>query len=172
MSAAMGAAPVTTPGGEIYAALERGVIDATEWGTLWENISPGFSKVAKYLIIPGGQQPTAPFELVINDRMWDKLTPTDQALIETVAKLVTYESWLKIGQEDAKALDFYREQGNEIIDLDPEVQYEAHRIGKEWAATQAQKSEWFARVLKSQQEFEKLWADADRYRNVKVKGKD
>lgn len=172
MSAAMGAAPVTTPGGEIYAALERGVIDATEWGTLWENISPGFSKVAKYLIIPGVHQPTAPFELVINKRMWDKLTPADQALIETAAKLVTYESWLKIGQEDAKALDFYRQQGNEVIDLDPEVQFEAHRIGKEWAATQAAKSEWFARVLKSQEEFEKLWADADRYRNVQVKGRD
>lgn len=172
MSASMGAAPVTTPGGEIYAALERGVIDATEWGTLWENISPGFSKVAKYLIIPGVHQPTAPFELVINKRVWGKLTPADQALIETVAKLVTYESWLKIGQEDAKALDFFREQGNEVIELDPEVQYEARRVGKAWAATQAEKSEWFARVLKSQQEFETLWADADRYRNVKVEGKN
>ncbi|MDX5445559.1 MAG: TRAP transporter substrate-binding protein DctP [Zoogloeaceae bacterium] len=172
MSAAMGAAPVTTPGGEIYAALERGVIDATEWGTLWENISPGFSKVAKYLILPGVHQPTAPFEMVINQRVWDKLSKADQDLIELTAKLVTYESWLKIGQEDAKALEFYRQQGNEVIDLDPEVQYLARRTGLEWAAKQAQTNEWFARVLKSQQEFEKLWADADRYRNVRVEGRN
>jgi TRAP-type mannitol/chloroaromatic compound transport system substrate-binding protein len=172
MSAAMGAAPVTTPGGEIYAALERGVIDATEWGTLWENISPGFSKVAKYLIIPGVHQPTAPFELVLNKRMWDRLTPADQALIETVAKLVTYESWLRIGQEDAKALEFYRQQGNEIIDLEPEVQYTARRVGLEWADKQAEGNEWFARVLKSQKEFEELWKDAARYRNVKVEGRN
>jgi TRAP-type mannitol/chloroaromatic compound transport system substrate-binding protein len=33
--------------------LERGAIDATEWGTLWENITPGFYKVAKYLSYPG-----------------------------------------------------------------------------------------------------------------------
>lgn len=170
MSAAMGAAPVTTPGGEIYAALERGVIDATEWGTLWEDISPGFAKVAKYLIIPGVHQPTAPFELVINQRVWDKLTKADQELIELTAKLVTYESWLRIGQEDAKALDYYRAQGNEIIDLDPEVQYLARRVGLEWADKQAEKSEWFERVYKSQREFEKLWADASRYRNVKVEG--
>jgi TRAP-type mannitol/chloroaromatic compound transport system substrate-binding protein len=170
MSAAMGAAPVTTPGGEIYAALERGVIDATEWGTLSENISPGFSKVAKYLILPGVHQPTAPFEMVINQRVWDKLTKADQDLIELTAKLVTYESWLKIGQGDAKALEFYRQQGNEVIDLEPEVQYAARTTGLKWAEKQAEKSQWFARVMKSQQEFEKLWSDASRYRNVKVEG--
>ena len=170
MSAALGAAPVTTPGGEIYAALERGVIDATEWGTLWENISPGFAKVAKYVILPGVHQPTAPFELVLNKRMWGKLKPADQALIETVAKLVTYESWLKIGQEDAKALEYFRTQGNEIIDLDPEVQYAARRVGREWADKQATANEWFKRVYESQKEFETLWADSTRYRNVKVEG--
>ncbi len=57
ISKGMGAAPVTTPGGEVYTALERGTIDATEWGTLWENISPGFDKVTKYVIIPGVHQP-------------------------------------------------------------------------------------------------------------------
>lgn len=172
MSASMGAAPVTTPGGEIYAALERGVIDATEWGTLWENISPGFAKVAKYIIIPGVHQPTAPFELVLNKRMWEKLTPTDQELIETVAQLVTFESWLRIGQEDAKALEFFKQSGNEIIELEPEVQYEARRIGLQWAEGQAQKNEWFARILKSQEEFQTLWADSHRYRNVKVQGRE
>lgn len=172
MSASMGAAPVTTPGGEIYAALERGVIDATEWGTLWENISPGFSKVAKYIIIPGVHQPTAPFELVLNKQMWAKLKPADRDLIETAAKLVTFESWLRIGQEDAKALEFFKQQGNEIIELEPEVQFEARRVGQKWAEGQAQKNEWFARVLKSQEEFQELWADAHRYRNVKVQGKE
>ena len=35
ISKGMGASPVTMPGGEVYTALERGTIDATEWGTLW-----------------------------------------------------------------------------------------------------------------------------------------
>ena len=34
ISKGLGAAPVTMPGGEVYATLERGAIDATEWGTL------------------------------------------------------------------------------------------------------------------------------------------
>ena len=166
MAKDLGAAPVTTPGGEVYTALERGTIDATEWGTLWENISPGFHQVTKYVIIPGVHQPTAPFELVINPEVWAEFSEADQKMIRDAAFDVTMNSWLTIGQEDAKALDFFREQGNEIIELDPEVQYQAREIGLRWADETAQGNEWFKRVLDSQKEFEELWKDASKYRNV------
>jgi TRAP-type mannitol/chloroaromatic compound transport system substrate-binding protein len=169
MSKEMGAAPVTTAGGEIYTALERGVIDATEWGTLWENISPGFYKVAKYLIIPGVHQPTAPFELVINKAAWGKLNARDQKLVEQAAKLVTFESWTRIGQEDAKSLEVFRQAGNEIIELAPEVQYETRKVADAWAQKQAQQNKWFKQVLESQLAFEQQWKNADKYRKVMVK---
>lgn len=167
MAKDLGAAPVTMPGGEVYTALERGTIDATEWGTLWEDIAPGFHQVTKYVIIPGVHQPTAPFELVIHPDVWSEFSDADKELIRDAAFDVTMNSWLTIGQEDAKALDFYREQGNEIIELDPEVQYQAREIGQEWAEGVAAENEWFKRVLESQKEFEELWKDASRYRNVK-----
>lgn len=167
MSRELGASPVTTPGGEIYTALERGVIDATEWGTLWENISTGFHKVAKFVVIPGIHQPTAPFELVINKDAWAKLSERDRKMVELAAKTVTFESWVRIGQEDAKALEFFRKAGNEIIELSDEVQVAGKKIGIEWARKQAQGNPWFAKVFQSQQEFEALWKDAARYRNVK-----
>lgn len=168
MAKEMGAAPVTTAGGEIYTALERGVIDATEWGTLWENIDPGFYKVAKYLIIPGVHQPTAPFELCINKQAWGRLSPRDQRLVEQAAKLVTFESWTRIGQEDAKSLDVFKKAGNEVIELSPEVQYETKKVALKWAQDQAGKNKWFKQVLDHQLAFEKLWTGADRYRKVKV----
>jgi len=171
MAKDLGAAPVTTAGGDVYPMLERGAIDATEWGTLWENISPGFYKVAKYLIYPGVHQPTAPFELTINKEAWNKLSAADKKLVEATAKMVTFESWLKIGQEDAKALDFYRKAGNTIIELDEEVQFAARKIGLEWADKTAKENKypWFAKVHKSLREFETLWVHADSYRKVKVK---
>jgi TRAP-type mannitol/chloroaromatic compound transport system substrate-binding protein len=169
MSKAMGAAPVTTAGGEIYAALERGTIDATEWGTLWENISPGFHRVAKYVIIPGVHQPTAPFELVINKGVWDKLSDADKQLVKDAAQFTTLNSWLTIGHEDAKALDFFKKQGNEVIELDPEVQYATRETATKWADEQAAANAWFKTVLDHQRAFEKTWVDAPRYRNVKVK---
>ena len=169
ISQGMGAAPVTMPGGDVYTALERGTIDATEWGTLWEDISPGFHQVTKYVIIPGVHQPTAPFELVIHPDVWDAFSDEDKQLIRDAAFITTINSWLTIGMEDAKALEFYREQGNEIIELDPEVQYEAREAGLEWAEAIAKDNEWFAKVLDSQKAFDELWKDAGKYRTVKVR---
>jgi len=167
ISKTLGAAPVTMPGGEVYTSLERGVIDATEWGTLYENISAGFHKIAKYVIIPGVHQPVAPFEMLFNKKAWNKISDRDKALVELAAKMVTFESWTRIGHEDAKALDFYRKAGNVIIELDESVQIQAKKLGREWAAEQAKGNPWFAKAWKSQQAFEKLWKDAARYRNTK-----
>lgn len=92
ISKGMGAAPVTMPGGDVYPALERGAIDATEWGTLWENKSPSFHRITKYVIIPGVHQPTAPFELVINKAKWDKLSDADKELVRNAAFMTTMNS--------------------------------------------------------------------------------
>jgi TRAP-type mannitol/chloroaromatic compound transport system substrate-binding protein len=171
MAKDLGAAPVTTAGGDVYPMLERGAIDATEWGTLYENISMGFHKIAKYIIYPGVHQPTAPFEMCVNKEAWNKLSAADKKLVETAAKLVTFESWLRIGQEDAKALDFYKKAGNTIIELDAEVQYAGRKIGLEWAEKVAKEGKypWFAKVHKSQKEFDALWKGAEHWRTVKVK---
>lgn len=169
ISKGMGAAPVTMPGGDVYTALERGAIDATEWGTLWENQAPGFHRITKYVIIPGVHQPTAPFELVVNEASWNELSEANQELIRNAAFMTTMDSWLTIGQKDAEALAFFRSEGNEIIELDPEVQYEAREAGLEWAEGVAAENEWFSRVLDSQKEFSDLWKDSGRYRNVKTR---
>ena len=166
ISKGLGAAPVTMPGGEVYTSLERGAIDATEWGTLYENKSTGFHKIAKYVIIPGIHQPTAPFELAINPEAWGKLSQRDQEMVSLAAKMVTFESWTRVGHEDAKALEFYKEQGNEVIVLDAAVQKKAKKLGIDWAQEQAKTNPWFDKVLKSQLAFEALWKDAAHYRNV------
>lgn len=166
ISKGLGAAPVTMPGGEVYTSLERGAIDATEWGTLYENQSVGFHKIAKYVIIPGIHQPTAPMEVVINKKAFGKLSARDKTMVALAAKLVTLESWMKVGHEDAKALQFYRDQGNEIIVLDREVQIKGKQLGIAWAREVAKENPWFDRVLKSQIAFEALWRDAAHYRNV------
>tara|TARA_B100000242_G_C43054802_1_gene493393 strand:+ start:3081 stop:4130 length:1050 start_codon:yes stop_codon:yes gene_type:complete len=169
ISKGMGASPVTMPGGEVYTALERGTIDATEWGTLYENKSPGFHKVTKYVIIPGVHQPTAPFELLINKKAWGKLSSEDKKLVEDAAFMTTMNSWLTIGDEDAKALEFFKSKGNEIIELAPEVQYEGREAGVKWAEGVAKENAYFKKILDHQLAYFELWKDSSKYRNVKVR---
>lgn len=166
ISGNLGASPVTMPGGEVYTSLERGAIDATEWGTLYENITPGFHKIAKYVVIPGVHQPVAPFELVLNKDAFAALSEEDQALVELAAKITTIESWLRVGDEDAKALQFFRDAGNEIIELDRETQLAVRKLAGEWGEKEGETNEWFKKAFESQRAYELLWRDAGSYRNV------
>lgn len=166
ISSTLGAAPVTAPSAEVYTMLERGVVDAVEWGTLSENQSTGFHQIAEYVIVPGAHQPTAPFELVISPRVWEKLSKADQALIRRAARLATVDSWLALGQRDAEAKNFYLEAGNTVIELDDEVQKEVFRAGRDWAAVQAQENPWFKRVMDHQAEYQKVWDGSETYRNI------
>ena len=161
----LGAAPLTSAGGEVYPMLDRKVIDATEWGTLYENVSPGFHRITRYIIIPGAHQPTAPFELLINQRAWEKLSIHDQRLIDVAAKLVTFESWTRLGQEDIKAYHFFQAEGNQIVQLTPQAQHKIKQLGLKWARSQARENAWFKKVLEHQIAFETSWQDAPAFRN-------
>jgi TRAP-type mannitol/chloroaromatic compound transport system substrate-binding protein len=153
----LGASVVTLPGNEVFPALERKVIDATEWATPGENVISGFHEVARYVIIPGAHQPSAPFEIVINKGKWDGLPKDLQVIVEQSAMLVTFESWVRIGKLDMGAMDVFKKKGNEIIVLDSETQTACLKLGKEWAQEKASKNEWFKKVLDSMNTFESGW---------------
>ena len=49
----LGVGVSTLPGTEVYTALERGNIEATDWGTLGMNDELGYGDIAPYAIYPG-----------------------------------------------------------------------------------------------------------------------
>ena len=60
-------------GGEIYPALERGVIDATEWVGPYDDEKLGFHKIAKYYYYPGWWEPGPSLSYHVNLDAWAKL---------------------------------------------------------------------------------------------------
>jgi TRAP-type C4-dicarboxylate transport system substrate-binding protein len=111
-------------------------------------------------------QPVAPFEVVVNKDAYAALSERDRELVDLAAKIVTFESWTKIGHEDAKALQFFRDAGNEIIELDEQVQIAVKKTAIEWGKEQGKANPWFEKAYSSQLAYEELWKDAARYRNV------
>ena len=85
-----------------------------------ERICPmGFHEIAKYVIIPGVHQPSAPFEFFINPKAWDELPDDLKAMVDEAARITTLESWTKIGVLDIPAFETFKKRGNVIMELSP-----------------------------------------------------
>jgi TRAP-type mannitol/chloroaromatic compound transport system substrate-binding protein len=78
----MGMVPQQIAPGDLYAALERGTIDAVEWIGPYDDEKLGFNKVAKSYYYPGWWDPCAQVNLYINQQKWDELPKPYQAAIE------------------------------------------------------------------------------------------
>jgi TRAP-type mannitol/chloroaromatic compound transport system substrate-binding protein len=71
-----GATTVLTPGSEIYAALERGVIDASEWVGPHDDMKLGLHKTARYYYYPGWHEPGTTQGFGFNRKAYEAL-PVD-----------------------------------------------------------------------------------------------
>ena len=69
-------------GGDIFPALERGAIDATEFSMPRVDANLGFYNIAKFNYFPGWHQPATMFELLINRDRWEALDERSQMQIE------------------------------------------------------------------------------------------
>lgn len=80
----VGASVTMLPAGEIFQALDTGVIDATEFAQPITDKALGFSRIAKYNYYPGWHQPFSATHFVVNVDVWETLPKADQGLIEAV----------------------------------------------------------------------------------------
>lgn len=80
-----GVNPVLMAGGEIYTALERGTIDATEWAGPFHDMRLGLYRAAKYYYYPGWHEAGPILELSINKKAWDSLPHDLQLIAKTTA---------------------------------------------------------------------------------------
>jgi TRAP-type mannitol/chloroaromatic compound transport system substrate-binding protein len=91
------------PGGEIFPALERGVIDAAEFVGPYQDRRLGLHKAAKNYYTTGWHEPTNVTELLINKKVWDSLPMDLQMIIQSAAQSSVVESlsWSEANNADA-----------------------------------------------------------------------
>ena len=133
----LGAAPVNLPGSEVYTALERGVVDASDWGTLSMNQDLGYHKLAPYPIYPGyHSMPLADF--AVNMNSWNALPDDLKALVVEEVGIFATEMIERNRAADEAIVAQADELGFEAIDLPADERRKFRQIAqgvwKEYAA--------------------------------------
>ena len=100
-----GGKPILLSGGEMYTALERGTIDATEWVGPLHDVRFGLDRAAQYYYYPGWQEPSAQLELIVNKTAWESLPKHLQLIINSaaIAAGVELHSRMEVGNAEAYA---------------------------------------------------------------------
>lgn len=91
------------PGGEIFPALERGVIDAAEFVGPYQDRRMGLHQAAQYYYTTGWAEPSNVTELIVNREAWDSLPSDLRAIVRTAAMACNLEShtWSEANNADA-----------------------------------------------------------------------
>jgi TRAP-type mannitol/chloroaromatic compound transport system substrate-binding protein len=82
----LGVSTSLLPGNEVFPALEKGVVDATEYSMPAIDERLGLYKILKYNYYPGWHQPATLLEVVVNQGVWEGLSERHQALLELGCK--------------------------------------------------------------------------------------
>jgi TRAP-type mannitol/chloroaromatic compound transport system substrate-binding protein len=151
----LGVSVTLLPPGEIFPALEKGAIDATEFSMPSLDKNLGFYKVCKYNYFPGWHQQATVTELLINKDFWnDELTEAQRAMIELVAK-ATVLQMLTLGEATQAAVieNNAEEHGVKNMYYSQEMLDLFRKTWEEVAAQQAEEDEFFAKAWEDMQNF-------------------
>lgn len=152
---AFGVAVTPMPTGEVYSALDKGVIDMADRGDLTANYEAGLAEVAKFVILPGFHQPTTATAYVANKAAYDKLPADFKAALAVAAREVSGALRQRILVNDASVLAKYQAKGCEIIRFAPaDVAAARPKAMEAWRAA-TKKDPLATRILDSQLAFMK-----------------
>ncbi|MGM8225334.1 TRAP transporter substrate-binding protein [Cellvibrio sp. ARAG 10.3] len=148
-----GGTSVNIPGGELYTALQTGVIDAAEWVGPENDLAFGFHQVAKYYYYPGWQEPGSTLELIVNKQAFESLPKDLQAIVTVASRAANQDMLDRYTARNNAALNELAEKGVEVRRLPDEVLQHLYDISMQLYAEQAAKDPMFKKVYDSYQAF-------------------
>ncbi|MCY7370407.1 MAG: TRAP transporter substrate-binding protein [Polaromonas sp.] len=100
----LGVVPQNLPGGELYAALEKGTIDAVEWVGPYDDQKLGFNKVAPFYYYPGWWEGGPEVDFFVNDKAFAALPAEYKAMVEVAASHAHMDMQAKYDARNPTAL--------------------------------------------------------------------
>ncbi|MDF2186645.1 TRAP transporter substrate-binding protein [Grimontia hollisae] len=155
-----GASVTVLPGGEIFPALEKGAIDASEFSMPAIDSMMGFDKIAKNNYFPGWHQTFTASHLVVNKDVWDSLEASTQSTINMACTAGTFRALTRGESLQGDVMAGFEEKGVTARSLSPELLKSLNTLSTEVMTEIAESDPDFKRIYASQQAFMenyKLW---------------
>jgi TRAP-type mannitol/chloroaromatic compound transport system substrate-binding protein len=154
-----GASITMLPGGEIFPALEKGALDATEFATPAVDVKLGFYKVAKYNYFPGWHQPATAFHLIVNQQVWDGLSTSQQSIVENSCTSGVLKNLARGEALSGPQIIANKSNGVEVRIIPENILDDLRVLAKEVMIEQSAKDASFKKIYESQQAFDKTYKE-------------
>ena len=160
-----GAATVVTPGSEIFAALERGVIDAAEWIGPYYDMQIGLHQTARYYYYPGWHEPGTMLDFGFNKKAYEALPSDLRRTLDHAAAAVQAYGHAEHHAKNAMALERLKAQFKgkvEVLQLPAPVLRDLNKLSAEVIKDESEKTPAARKVHASYTKFQALVGPWDR----------
>jgi TRAP-type mannitol/chloroaromatic compound transport system, periplasmic component len=150
----LGVVPQQLAGGDVYAALEKGTIDAVEFVGPADDEKLGFVKVAPYYYYPGWWEGGPSVHFMFNLDAWNGLPKAYQSLLRTACQAVDANMLQQYDWENPKGLIKLMGQGAQLRPFSSEILQACFKVS----------NEVYAEIEATNTEFKTLWDSIKEYR--------
>lgn len=163
---------VNLPGSEVYTALERGVIDATEWVSPLYDERLGLYQAAKYYYYPAWHEPATTVTLIINTKAWEELPDDLKVCVEMACAESVSWTLAKADVQNGPILkDLVENKGVQLRKFPNDVIKKLHQITDETMAEESSKNANFKKVYDSIKKFQtdfNAWMEASEWSYIEA----
>lgn len=158
--AKLGCSVVTIAGGELYTAVEKGIVDAYEIGGPDWNYTMGFQEVSTHVGTPGIHSPVGGGALsLVNHNKWKELPDSLKQLWTDEWLASALLDYVDSVHMDSLAMEKFKEYGTQFYTLSDELQAEFTRIARELCMEHSAKEPLYDEVFKNQAAFIKVFRE-------------
>ncbi len=168
-----GGTPVNVAGGDLFVALQKGVIDATEWVGPYNDLAFGLHKAAKYYYSPGWHEPGTTMECFVSEAAYNSLPADLQSIVQNAARVANQNMMQEFTTKNHDALEILINQHQvEMRQFPQQVLDKFRTLSQQVVADVVGKDPFAREVYQSYQQFlakSKAWYDISEraYLNVR-----
>jgi len=163
----LGVVAQNMPAGEVYQALEKGTLDATEFVGPYDDEKLGFNKVAPFYYYPGWWEGGAELEFFISKKAYAALSSENQAIVDAATAVAARDMTAKYDAMNPLALKRLVAAKTQLKPFSKEIMDAGYKAAMEVFAEHEAKSPEFKKIHQDMRAFQRdqiLWARFSEFR--------